>query len=177
MDGKWRVTRSETLIKDRWIHLRADDCVTPGGVVIAPYYVLECPDWVHVIALTDNDEVVLVREYRHAMGDFCLGLPAGVVDAADADPEQAARRELKEEAGFEAREWRRVARLQAEPARQGNWIHVFLARGLTGGLARGLEPGEEGMSVELRPPSAKCSRASLTVCCRRRRSWDRWRWR
>jgi len=87
------------------------------------------------------------------MGVFCLGLPAGVVDAGDADPEQAARRELKEEAGFEAREWRRVARLQAEPARQGNWIHVFLARGLTGGLDRGLEPGEEGMSVELRPLS------------------------
>lgn len=151
MPTKWKVARSETLLKDRWIDLRAETCVTPSGAEIAPYYLLRFPDWVHVVALTEADEIVLVREYRHGMGDFCLGLPAGIVDADDADPEQAARRELAEEAGYKARSWRRVASLQAEPSRQGNLIHVFLAQGVIGGLERRLDPGEEGLTVECRP--------------------------
>lgn len=151
MTAKWKVLRSETLLKDRWIDLRAETCVTPGGAEIAPYYLLRYPDWVHVVALTEADEIVLVREYRHGMGDFCLGLPAGIVDGEDAGPEQAARRELAEEAGYEARFWRPVARLQADASRQGNLIHIFLAEGLTGGLTRRLDEGEEGMTVECWP--------------------------
>jgi 8-oxo-dGTP pyrophosphatase MutT (NUDIX family) len=148
MTAKWKVLRSETLLKDRWIDLRAETCVTPGGTEIAPYYLFRYPDWVSIVALTEDDEVILVREYRHGMGDFCLGLPAGAVDAEDFDPEQAARRELQEEAGFTAREWRLVASLQAEPSRQGNLIHIFLAQGLTSGAPRRLDMGEEGMVVE-----------------------------
>ncbi len=152
MAQKWRVVESRTLIKDRWIDLSADTCLTPSGVVIESYYLLRYPDWVHIVGLTDRDEVALVREYRHAMGDFCLGLPAGIVDAEDPDPETAARREFAEEAGYRASRWRRLASLQADPARQGNLIHVFLAEGLEP-AERHLDAGEEGMTVELRPAS------------------------
>ena len=62
-DQNWRVIRSETLLKDRWIDLRADDCVTSAGIKISPYYVLCYPDWVHVVALTypyGDDRLVLM---------------------------------------------------------------------------------------------------------------------
>jgi 16S rRNA processing protein RimM len=85
-DGKWRVTASRYIHKDRWIALRADDCLTEDGVPVAPYYVLEYPDWVEVVALDADDNVLLVRQYRHAMGGFSIELPAGGVDPADTDP-------------------------------------------------------------------------------------------
>ena len=151
MAGKWTVLSSETLIKDRWIDLRADVCRTPGGVEIAPYYLLRYPDLVHIVALTENDEIVLVREYRHGVGEVCLGIPGGLIDASDGGPENAARRELAEEGGYEASDWRPVARLQVDPARQDNHLHIFLARGLRPLARRRLDAGEEGMSVEIWP--------------------------
>jgi 8-oxo-dGTP pyrophosphatase MutT (NUDIX family) len=57
--------------------------MTPSGVAIAPFYLLEYPDWVHVIAIDTDDHVLLVRQYRHGYGGPNLELPGGVVDAAD----------------------------------------------------------------------------------------------
>src|SRR4051794_32365072 len=59
----WTVKNSRDVIRDRWVKLRADDCVTAEGVEIAPYYVLEYPDWVHVVALDDEDHIILVEQY------------------------------------------------------------------------------------------------------------------
>ena len=67
--GKWRVTGSRYVHKDRWIAVRADDCVTEDGVSVAPYYVLEYPDWVEIVALDADDNLLLVRQYRHGVGD------------------------------------------------------------------------------------------------------------
>jgi hypothetical protein len=86
----WHIVKSETLIKDRWIDLRADACVTSSGVDIAPYYVLAYPDWVHVVAITPDDQLVLVRQYRHGVGEILLELPAGAVEAADTSNEHTA---------------------------------------------------------------------------------------
>ena len=149
-DDYWRVRDERQILVDRWIDLRAQSCVTPSGVEIAPYYLLHYPDWVHVVALTAQDELVLVREYRHGAQKFCLGPPAGVVDAEDGDPLVAARRELAEEAGYSARDWRLVASLAPEPSRQTNRVHIFLATGLEKLDQRALDPGEEGMTVEIR---------------------------
>lgn len=148
---KWRVRDERQILADRWIDLRAQSCVTPSGVEIAPYYILNYPDWVHVVALTERDELVLVREYRHGAQAFCLGPPAGVVDPGDADPLDAARRELAEEAGFSAQNWRKIASLAPEPSRQTNQVHIFLASGLQPLARRKLDPGEEGMTVEITP--------------------------
>jgi 8-oxo-dGTP pyrophosphatase MutT (NUDIX family) len=126
-DGKWRVTASRYIHKDRWIALRADDCLTDDGVPVAPYYVLEYPDWVEVVALDAEDNVLLVRQYRHAMGGFSIELPAGGVDPADTDPCVAAARELLEETGCAgAMTW--VGDARPNTGTHTNRVHTILAR-------------------------------------------------
>ena len=147
----WRTLSSEPLVHDRWINLRADRCVTPGGREIAPFYVLDYPDWVHVAALTDADELVLVEQYRHGAGVACLELPGGMMDATDADPVAAARRELAEETGFAADQWRAVTSLYPNPATQTNRIHAVLATGCRPVGEPALEDGEEGLQVRCVP--------------------------
>jgi 8-oxo-dGTP pyrophosphatase MutT (NUDIX family) len=125
---KWTVNRSRNILRDRWISVRADDCVTPSGVEIAPFYVLEYPDWVHVVAIDAEEHVLLVRQYRHGYGGSTLELPGGVVDMADNDPVTAAARELMEETGYAAETLRLLASLSPNPATHTNRVHVVLAQ-------------------------------------------------
>ncbi len=151
MTQPWRVETSKTVVRDRWIDLRADDCVTPGGHTIAPYYVLTYPDWVHVVALTDDQELVLVEQYRHGAAKAILELPGGMIDPADATPLAAGQRELLEETGYAAHDWQSLGALYPNPAIQTNRCHGFLATGCRRVSELALEAGEEGMVVRCLP--------------------------
>jgi 8-oxo-dGTP pyrophosphatase MutT (NUDIX family) len=154
MKQKWNTTRSEALLKDRWIDLRADHCVTPNGLAISPYYVLSYPEWVHVVAITEARGVVLVRQYRHAVGAITLELPGGAADPSDRDIEQAARRELEEETGFTAARWTLITSLYPNPATHTNRVHFFLAHDAVRTRPQTLDPGEAGLVVEVLPIQA-----------------------
>jgi 8-oxo-dGTP pyrophosphatase MutT (NUDIX family) len=123
----WQIKSSRIVHRDRWISLRADDCVTERGVEIAPYYVLEYRDWVHVVAITPRREVVLVRQYRHAIGEISTEIPAGALDPGEIDPLAAAARELREETGYVSDDLRYLTRLSPNPATHTNSIHLVLA--------------------------------------------------
>jgi len=102
--------------------------VTAEGVEIAPYYVLEYPDWVGIIALDAEDHIYLVQQYRHGLGVVALELPGGAVDANDASPVEAAARELREETGLSSAEWDYVGKLAPNPATHNNHSHIVIAR-------------------------------------------------
>jgi 8-oxo-dGTP pyrophosphatase MutT (NUDIX family) len=123
----WTVRSSRPLIRDRWISLRADHCVTQRGAELDPFYVLEYPDWVHVVALDEEDRLLLVRQYRHGAGVLSLELPGGVMNPEETDPLVAGARELLEETGHVAPSLRHLARLSPNPATHTNGIHVVLA--------------------------------------------------
>jgi len=148
--GAWRVAASRLIHADRWIRLRADSCITPEGAVLDPYYVLEYADWVHVVAVTDDDRLVVNHQYRHGAGCVHLELPGGVMDAADAGALEAAARELREETGFAAREFRSIVSLSPNSATHTNRIHIVLAEGAYADGAQSLDAGEE-IAVELLP--------------------------
>ena len=83
----WEVLSSKYVVKDRWLTLRADDCRNADGQVIAPYYVLEYPPWVNVLALTPEHNVVLIKQYRHGVRRIILELPGGALDEQDEEIE------------------------------------------------------------------------------------------
>jgi 8-oxo-dGTP pyrophosphatase MutT (NUDIX family) len=117
------------VIRDRWVKLRSDDCVTAEGVEVAPYYVLEYPDWVHVVALDDEDHIILVQQYRHGYGGISLEVPAGAIDREDPSPVEAAAREFEEETGYVAEQWRYFGKHSPNPATHTNFCHTVLAQG------------------------------------------------
>ncbi len=109
---------------------------------MAPYYVLEYPDWVQIVALNDRDEVLLIRQYRHALGDISLELPAGAMDPDDAGPLGAAHRELLEETGCVAGEAEVVGVFSPNPASHANRIHTVLMQGVRLTQAQKEDPSE-----------------------------------
>ena len=147
----WRRTGSRTLLRDRWLHLRADAYVAGTGAVLDPWYMLEWPDWVHVLALTpDRRHLVLVRQWRPGAEAAVLELPGGIMEAGEADPVTAARREFLEETGYDAAGFRRFLSLSPEPAHSTNRIHFVLALGARQVAGQCLDAGED-VVVELRP--------------------------
>ena len=72
----WKVTGSRYLVRERFLTARVDNCVTPAGIEV-PYYVLEYPGWVNIVAHDKEDHLILERQYRHALGDISVELPGG----------------------------------------------------------------------------------------------------
>jgi 8-oxo-dGTP pyrophosphatase MutT (NUDIX family) len=124
----WRVLQSHHLHSDRWIRIRVDRCETAEGVEVSPYYVLEYPDWTHIVAIGSDRQVLLVEQYRHGAGVVTLEIPAGRVDPADGSPEVTARRELLEETGCTAASFVRLNGSSPNPASHANQVHTVLAR-------------------------------------------------
>ncbi|MFN8552829.1 MAG: NUDIX hydrolase [Candidatus Obscuribacterales bacterium] len=94
------------------------------------FYTLDCGAWVNVIAITDDDHVVMVEQYRHGVENLTLEIPGGSVDDTDADPLEAAVRELREETGFVSESWAFLGKTHPNPALQGNLCYTYLARGV-----------------------------------------------
>jgi ADP-ribose pyrophosphatase len=126
----WKTLSSEYLFNDTWLKARKDRCERPDGKIVDPYYVMEYPTWVTGMGVTEDNKVLLVRQYRHALGEVCIELPGGCVDATDLNLEQAIRREFLEETGFEFEMAEYLGRTSANPSTNANLLHMFL---LTGG--------------------------------------------
>ena len=124
----WRQTKSRYVLEDPWLKVRADDCETADGHRIAPYYVLEYPDWAHVFAIDDQRRVLVVDQYRHGMGVVCTELPGGTVDPGE-DAAKAVRRELLEETGCTVEQIDSLGVFSPNPATHTNRVHPFVATG------------------------------------------------
>lgn len=146
----WQVLQSAYVSRKEWFTVRCEHVRLPNGAEIAEYWVSEFRHWVNVVAVTEADELVLIRQYRHGLGAVHFELPAGTTDPGEADPELAARRELAEETGFGGGRWSLLATLSANPALQNNLTHTYLAEGVTA-LGKPRPEASEDLRVHLVP--------------------------
>ncbi len=128
MIKRWEKIGSEYLGDFRIFRIRDDSSRSPRTGIVHSFFVLESPDWVNVIPLTAEGNVVMIHQFRHGTEDVTLEVPGGMVDAADSDPSVSAARELREETGYEAAEIVHLGTVAPNPAFLNNHCHSYLAR-------------------------------------------------
>lgn len=128
MVEKWQRTAAHYLGDYRIFRLRQDERVAPRTGRAHTFYVLEAPDWINVIPLTPEGEVVMVRQFRHGTARVTVEIPAGMVDPEDPHPAAAVARELREETGYEAADIVHIGSVAPNPAFLDNQCHTYLAR-------------------------------------------------
>ncbi|MBD0325350.1 MAG: NUDIX hydrolase [Pyrinomonadaceae bacterium] len=122
----WQRVASEQMADCRVFQVRRDRSVSPRDGSQHDFYCIEAPDWVNIIPLTADNEVVMIEQYRHGAGEVGLEIPGGMVDEGES-PREAAVRELLEETGYSAPKAIALGTARPNPAIQHNRLHVFLA--------------------------------------------------
>lgn len=150
----WKVLDSTYLVRAPWAVLRKDVCEMPNGYVVPEYYVLEYPNWVNVVALTADNQFVLVRQYRHGVEASLLEIPGGVIDEGE-EALEAAKRELLEETGYQFDSFEKLCELFPNPATSNNITTTYLARGGVKVQGQQLDSQEEIQVVLASPEEVK----------------------
>jgi ADP-ribose pyrophosphatase len=150
MPHEYEVLETTRLYDGNIISLRRDHLAMPGDTT-AWRDVVEHPGSVAVVALDDNDFVVLVRQYRHPLRRELDELPAGVLDKQGEPPLATAKRELAEEAGLAADDWRVLVDLLTTPGMANEASRIYLARGLHE-VDRDVQEHEEAELTSFRVP-------------------------
>ncbi|MFD0419959.1 NUDIX domain-containing protein [Streptomyces sp. NPDC127108] len=158
---EWQVTASETPFVGNKTSVRTDDVVMPDGTVVRRDYQVH-PGSVAVLALDDEDRVLVLRQYRHPVRHKLWEIPAGLLDVPGENPLHAAQRELYEEAHVKAEDWRVLTDVYTTPGGCDEAVRVFLARDLSEAEGERFEVSEEESDMELaRVPLADLVRGVL----------------
>ncbi len=123
----WPKILTQSRTSYRVFSVRTDLVRSPRTNLEHDFYIIESNDWVNIIPLTDDHQVVMVRQFRHGSREVTLEIPGGLVDEGDS-PEEAASRELLEETGYQADEWIKIGEVNPNPAIFNNRCHTFVAR-------------------------------------------------
>jgi 8-oxo-dGTP pyrophosphatase MutT (NUDIX family) len=123
----WRVVESAWPFRSGFLSIRRDRCRLPDGRLSPDMYFMELRDFAMTVAVTAGGEVLLSREYKHGAGEVAHTVPAGFIEPGEA-PEAAARRELREETGYQAERFEPLGAFLVFPSLSGARGHFFLAR-------------------------------------------------
>jgi 8-oxo-dGTP pyrophosphatase MutT (NUDIX family) len=122
----WLRTGSECLADFRVFKVRRDFRISPRTGAQHDFFVLECPDWVNVIALTPDGKIILIEQYRQGSESVELEIPGGVMDPGDSTPAVTGARELREETGYEGDAARVISSIRPNPAIMMNTCYTVL---------------------------------------------------
>lgn len=138
----WERAGTEEVSDFRVFRVRRFRARSPRTGGLRTFSVIDSPDWVNIVALTPDDEAVLVRQFRQGTGEVTLEIPGGLVDPGE-DPAAAAVRELREETGYAGGSPRHLGTVEPNPAIQSNRCHTYLIEGCRRVAEPRLDPGED----------------------------------
>jgi len=148
---RWNILKDKKVYETPIFSLHQKQVLPDKGVTPADFYVLNAPEWINVIAITEEQEVVLVEQYRHGIDETTLEIPGGMVDEGE-EPLDAAKRELVEETGFSSQNWEKLGETSSNPAILSNFTHIYLARDCSKTEAQHTD-GHEDIAVHTVPIS------------------------
>jgi 8-oxo-dGTP pyrophosphatase MutT (NUDIX family) len=125
---KWKTLSSKYISQHQYFTARVDKCETGDGKIIEEYFVVELPTTACAVPVTEDGMVLMVKQYRHPVGEVLLELPGGFLDPNEL-PEAAMKRELMEETGYEFSSVEKVGMIAANPGVLNNYTALFLAKG------------------------------------------------
>jgi len=128
MPGEWKPVKRERIHHFPVFDLMVETRISPRTGEHYPFYVLETFDWVNVIPITGDGDVIMIRQFRAGIGKITLEIPGGVVDPEDDTPHFSARRELREETGYDSDDIVHLGTVHPNPAIMNNRCHTFVAR-------------------------------------------------
>lgn len=122
----WKVKESKEIANCRIFKVREDLSINSETGKEHSFFIVENPNWVNVLAITKDNKVVAIKQFRHGTGDITIEIPGGLVDDGE-DAQIAAMRELVEETGYTSSKVISLGKSRPNPAIQDNWLYHFLA--------------------------------------------------
>lgn len=126
-DKYWKVLETKQAFKNAWFPIRRDKVLLPNGEIINDFLVSELPDVSQIFALTEDGYVIFVKQYRHAIKQVVLELPAGTFNKNEENAAEAAKRELLEETGYLAKTMIPLGKVYGYPTKDTHAIYMHLA--------------------------------------------------
>lgn len=139
----WQKLSSKPLGDYRIFSVRSDEKVSPRTGEKHDFYIIDCVDWVNVLAVTPDEQLVMVEQYRHGTNTVELEIPGGIMDAGESSPVETGVRELREETGYEGEKARLLGNVFANPAIMSNTCHTVIVENCSLKHAVEFDSGED----------------------------------
>jgi 8-oxo-dGTP pyrophosphatase MutT (NUDIX family) len=124
----WKTVSSRPIANHRIFSIRSDVKVSPRTGAEHDFFVIECTHWVNVVAITRENKLVMVEQFRHGSDTVELEIPGGMIDASDKSPLEGGLRELREETGYEGTDARIIGDVFPNPAIMNNVCHTVMVK-------------------------------------------------
>lgn len=124
----WKLIKSEKLIDNRWLSVKKDKVEIPNGMVIDDFYSVTIPDAAAIVAIDEDNNVILKKEFKYATGEELIEIPAGMFEPEESDGLEVAKRELLEETGYTSDDWMYFGDTVESSSKLTNCMHIYLAQ-------------------------------------------------